>query len=107
MRWGVAHIFASYNNIIITLTDVTGAAGLEAARTYNPVSVRVYMDSELIVRQLQGRYRVKHPGLKPLFQKACQLIALCGEVTFSHIPGTSNREAHLLAEAAFNKESGG
>lgn len=79
-------------------------AGLEAAVTYNPSSIRVYMDSELIVRQLQGKYRVKNPMLKPLFQQACQLASLCGDVSFYHIPGTSNHEAHQLAEAAFKKK---
>ena len=79
-------------------------AALEAAVVLHPRFVRVCMDSELAVRQLQGRYRVKNPGLRPLFQKASQLAAQCGTVSFEHIPGMSNGEAHPMAEAALKRD---
>ncbi|HEV2459734.1 MAG TPA: ribonuclease HI family protein, partial [Ktedonobacterales bacterium] len=42
--------------------------GLRAAARYNPSAVRVYMDSELVVRQMRGEYRVKHELLRPLYE---------------------------------------
>jgi ribonuclease HI len=75
-------------------------AALEVAVRLNPGHVAIYMDSELVIRQLRGIYKVRSPGLSPLFQRARQLIAQCGVVSLEHIRGQCNPEAHLLAQAA-------
>ena len=55
--------------------------GLEAALDQGARRLQVYMDSELLVRQMQGRYQVKAPHLKPLFQQARSLAARFESVT--------------------------
>src|SRR5436189_3581781 len=44
--------------------------GLKAVAKYHPAAVRVYMDSELIVNQMNGRYKVRHDDLLPLHEEA-------------------------------------
>ncbi|MBN2585381.1 ribonuclease HI family protein [Patescibacteria group bacterium] len=61
--------------------------------------VTVLMDSELIVRQLNGEYKVKNKELKPLFAKAKELAAKFGRVIFRHIP----REQNVVADSLVNK----
>src|SRR5687768_4843234 len=61
-------------------------AGLEAALALGARRLEVRMDSELIVRQAIGRYRVKNPGLIPLHQRLIQLRPMFDEVVFRHVP---------------------
>lgn len=62
--------------------------------------VELRMDSELVIRQLTGKYKVKHPNLKPLFADAKELIARhFDEVKYTHVP----REKNTLADALANK----
>ena len=60
-------------------------AGLEAALALGAKRVEVRMDSELIVRQAIGRYRVKNPGLVPLHQRVIALRGRFDEVVFRHV----------------------
>jgi ribonuclease HI len=62
--------------------------------------VSVYSDSELLVRQLEGRYRVKNPGLLPLFREAQSLLARFDRAHVKHVPREANREADALANKA-------
>lgn len=80
-------------------------AGLEAARRLRAAVVEANMDSELVVLHLAGRYRVKHPGLKPLFEKAKSLMSQFDRVNVIYVPGTSNHQAHMLAKSAFKKSA--
>lgn len=82
-------------------------AALETASRRKVERLQVYVDSELVVKQLSGEYRVNNPGLRPLLEKARVLLSQFGEASVAHIPGETNREAHLLAAAAINGSRSG
>jgi ribonuclease HI len=75
-------------------------AALEKAITLGAQQVEMCSDSELVVRQINGQYRVKNASLKPLYQQAKQLQSQFGGFTITHIPGPENTEAHNLASMA-------
>ncbi len=81
-------------------------AALEAAVALGLENVELRMDSELIVRQLAGRYRVRHPRLKLLFERLMDLRR--GFVAFRarHVPREQNRRADELANLALDRRSG-
>jgi ribonuclease HI len=62
--------------------------------------VEIYSDSELLVRQMEGRYRVKNPGLQALYREARGLLARFERVRIAHVPRERNREADALANRA-------
>ena len=61
-----------------------------------------YLDSELVVRQLAGIYRVKDPDLRKLFEKAKHLACGFERVTFEHVPREHNKEADRLVNQALD-----
>ena len=69
------------------------------------ISVTVLMDSELIVCQLKGEYRVKNTELKPLFAKVEELSKKFGRVTFKHIPREQNTRADALVNKTLDRET--
>ena len=73
--------------------------GLTLAEQYHPNHLLCFLDSELIVRQISGEYRVKMPTLQPLFDEIQELIRKFPDVTFKHIP----REDNFRADALVNK----
>ncbi len=75
-------------------------AALEKAVQLGARKVSVYSDSELVVRQITGRYRVKNAELKPLFQKITQLQSRLEHFSISHIPRHQNTEADMFANRA-------
>lgn len=75
-------------------------AALEAAISLGINQVDMRSDSELVVRQINGRYRVKNASLKPLYQTVKQLQNRLKGFTITHIPGQENTEAHNLATRA-------
>jgi ribonuclease HI len=77
-------------------------AGLERALGLGATQVELRSDSELVVRQLCGQYRVKDAGLKLLFQKVESLRARFTGLSFTYIPREKNREADKLANEALN-----
>jgi ribonuclease HI len=77
-------------------------AGLEAALALGARRVEVRMDSELLVRQAIGRYRVKNPGLIPLHRRVLNLRSQFEEVVFRHVPREQNRLADALANQALD-----
>jgi ribonuclease HI len=79
--------------------------GLRFALERGASSVEVYSDSELLVRQLEGRYRVKHPGLQPLHREAQSLLARFAKARVSHVPRERNREADALANRAVDERA--
>lgn len=70
---------------------------LDRARALGCNEIEIYSDSELLVRQLQGRYQVKHPVLRALHAKARGLIADFRRFTIAHVPREENAEADALA----------
>ena len=77
-------------------------AGLEAVARHEPASITVRMDSELVVKQMNGEYRVRHPDLVPLYVAANELAAALPEVTFEYIPRERNPGADRLANVAID-----
>ena len=65
-----------------------------------------FLDSQLVVEQLNGRYKIKNEGLRPLFDKVRELIAeLGGKVTFKYIPREENKDADTLVNRALDEKS--
>jgi ribonuclease HI len=77
-------------------------AGLEAALALGARRVEARLDSELVVRQAIGRYRVRNPGLVPLHNRVLALRSRFDEVVFRHIPREQNRLADALANRALD-----
>lgn len=76
--------------------------GLEEARRRGIDRILVRLDSQLVVRQMQGLYKVKHPGLRPLALRAGALLAEFAERTIEHIPREENSRADALANRAID-----
>lgn len=89
---------AEYYALMAAL-DYAGANGIRA--------LRVRSDSELLVRQMQGRYRVKNEDLKPLHERAQKLARGLDYFVIEHVPREHNSEADLLANAALDGATGG
>jgi hypothetical protein len=66
----------------------------------------VESDSELLVRQMQGRYRVKSPDLRPLHERAERLAGGFEHFEIAHVRREQNREADRLVNAALDGEEG-
>lgn len=73
--------------------------GLETALEMGADDAEILMDSELVVKQLKGEYRVKNAKLLPLYQKAKKLEQKIGAVSYFAIP----REQNKLADSTVNK----
>ncbi|RME19651.1 MAG: reverse transcriptase-like protein [Deltaproteobacteria bacterium] len=78
-------------------------AGLEKAMELGADAVEVNMDSELVVRQIQGRYRVRKKHLQPLWRKAMGLLGSFGRWSIRHVPREDNRGADALANRALDE----
>lgn len=77
-------------------------AGLEAAAPFGARVVRVRADSELVVRQLEGRYRVRQAHLRPLYESARRLLDAYDEVDLAHVRREDNVDADALVNAALD-----
>lgn len=75
-------------------------AGLDRLALLRPAEVEIRLDSELLVRQLEGRYKVKSPGLAPLFEEARRRLARFEKARLRHIPREKNAVADRLAQNA-------
>ena len=80
-------------------------AALEWARTHDHRALHVRSDSLLLVQQMRGNYKVKHPGLQALHAKARLLAHDIGRVTFEHVGRALNAHADRLANAAMDSAS--
>jgi ribonuclease HI len=79
--------------------------GLEYAVQQGATKVNLFADSELLVKQLNGQYKVKNEGLKPLHAKAKELIGKIGIVTVKYIRREMNKEADALANKAVDEKA--
>jgi ribonuclease HI len=87
------------------IAEYTAAiAGLERAVQLGASSVKLFADSELLVKQINGLYKVKNEGLKPLHARAKELIAKIGRVEVQYIPRAMNKEADALANKAIDEK---
>jgi ribonuclease HI len=67
--------------------------------------LKIFSDSELVVRQLDGRYKVKHPGMITLHRDAKTLLARFERASLTHVPRGLNREADRLANRALDDKA--
>ena len=80
-------------------------AALDYAASHGIERLRVQSDSELMVRQMQGRYRVKSPELKPLHERAQKLARGLAFFAIEHVLRERNSEADALANRALDETS--
>jgi probable phosphoglycerate mutase len=81
-------------------------AALDYALAHNCPRLRVFSDSELLVRQVQGIYKVKSPDLKPLHDRARERIARLESFSIRHVYREENRHADRLANRAMDRNTG-
>lgn len=67
--------------------------------------VTVKMDSMLVVKQMQGEWKVKHPNMKPQHAKLRELATNFGKVSFAHVYREENSDADALANEAMDREA--
>lgn len=77
-------------------------AALMAAARLGATHVQVFSDSELLVRQMNGEYRVRNLGLRELFEEAWALCRQFGRCTFQHVPRDRNTRADGLVNQALD-----
>ena len=77
-------------------------AALEKAAELGAQRVDVRLDAELVVRQLQGKYRVKNQALRPLYLRAAELLGKFAGFTIATVPRAENAEADRLANQALD-----
>jgi probable phosphoglycerate mutase len=82
-------------------------AGLQAAVDLGAEDVEVRMDSKLVVEQMSGRWKVKHPDMRVLARQAAGLIQTLPAVHFTHIPRELNSHADRLANQAMDDQGAG
>jgi broad specificity phosphatase PhoE/ribonuclease HI len=82
-------------------------AGLRAAAELGAESVDVRMDSKLVVEQMSGRWKIKHPAMQPLAIEARDLARKFSGVTYEWIPRERNKHADRLANQAMDEQAGG
>jgi ribonuclease HI len=80
-------------------------AGLRAAVELGATDVHVRMDSKLVVEQMCGRWKIKHPAMQPLAREATELVREIGSVRFEWIPRLRNSRADALANQAMDAQA--
>ncbi len=85
---------AEYNGLL---------AALQWAVDHDEREVRIRADSELLVRQMRGEYKVKHPGLQPLAARARLLCMQLDRVVFEHVRREQNAEADRLSNLGMDQ----
>jgi len=80
-------------------------AALDYAVSHGISALRIRSDSELLVRQIQGRYKVKSPELKPLHERATKLARQLSYFAIEHVRREQNRDADALANLALDSGS--
>lgn len=91
----------------VATNNVAEYRGLLAALTWAVRAgigrLHVRSDSELLVKQMRGDYRVKNPGLQPLWEEARRLVRQIGDVRFEHVRRELNKDADRLANEAMDE----
>lgn len=77
--------------------------GMELAREYQPNRLICHLDSELVVKQVRGEYRVKMPTLQPLVDEVQELERQLADVEYVHIPREDNHRADALVNRALDE----
>ncbi len=91
--------FAEYEAVILAFEALSK---LVPMIEHDTTEVVVKLDSELVVKQMKGLYKVKHPVLKEQQARLAQVAAAFGTVSFTHVPREENSDADALANAAMD-----
>ena len=76
--------------------------GLKAVAPWNPDRLEIFLDSNLVVEQVKGKFRVKKPELQKLNEQAMELLKQFGDWTIAHVERDRNRGADALANMAID-----
>lgn len=90
---------AEYTAILRGLESLSDYLGTEAKKA----DIQVRMDSMLVVKQMRGEWKLKHPGLKPLAARVTELVRHFNSVSFEHVYRESNKDADRLANEAMDR----
>ena len=113
-----AVIFDEDNNCLGEVSEYIGRAtnneaeyrslieGLKKAQEVGVQDIEVLMDSQLVVKQILGEYRVKNAGLRPLFLEALELSKQFDKFTITHVRREYNTEADKLVNQALDASAG-
>lgn len=77
--------------------------GLKAVAEWHPDRLEVYLDSQLVVEQVNGKYKVRKPDLKALHKMATELLVGFPEVVVSYVPREKNNGADALVNMALDE----
>lgn len=91
--------FAEYEAVILAFGVLTKLVAGKVGET----EVEVKMDSELVVKQMKGIYKVKHPVMKEQYARLMQAAGAFSKVTFMHVPRAQNSDADALANEAMDR----
>src|SRR3990167_7184966 len=81
-------------------------SGLEGVRKYHPKELEMFSDSELLVKQINGQYKVRSPSILPLYKEAKRLAETLPKWKIRHIPREENPLADALANRAIDEHCG-
>ncbi len=99
----VSHFIGVATNNVAEYTGLVLALERALALGYSAVDVK--MDSELVVKQMKGQYRVKNEGLIPLFNKARALASRFQSFSIGHVRREHNKDADRLANQAMDSKA--
>jgi ribonuclease H / adenosylcobalamin/alpha-ribazole phosphatase len=117
--WGAVVREAATGEVLLERSEAIGRAtnnvaeyrgliaGLQAAADLRASSVEVKMDSKLVIEQMTGRWKIKHPGLRPLAAEAAALVRRFDEVRWNWVPRERNKAADRLANQAMDAAARG
>ena len=99
----LAELSGSLGNTTNNIAEYNGLiAALQWAADRNMTQLAIKGDSQLIIEQMRGNYKVKNEGLKPLYLKARALVMQIGNVTFEHVRREHNKEADRLSNVGMD-----
>ena len=103
----LAEVHESIGQATNNVAEYSGLlAGLRAAAKLAPgADTEVRMDSKLVVEQMSGRWKIKHPDLRPLAAEAGQAARVLGRVIYTWVPRERNTHADRLANQAMDAVS--
>ena len=114
--WG-AYIVGDNGEVLAELSGALGIAtnniaeyhgliaALQWAVDHDVTALAVKGDSQLLIEQMRGNYKVKNEGLKPLYLKARLLVMQIGNVMFEHVRREQNKDADRLSNAGMDANS--
>ncbi|MFA5010261.1 MAG: ribonuclease HI family protein [Patescibacteria group bacterium] len=90
---------AEYRALVFGLTQITKLVGTKTSQT----KITAFLDSELVVKQLKGEYRVRDADLQPLYAQVVKLAQPFQQISFTHIRREKNQHADRLVNQALDR----